>query len=106
MASSATNAGPTTKMISSTTDSSEKAVCRRPVPASRTLHRARTIDPIDGMVAPASAPSTMTAASGARISASVMKARVATPNTTACGRSTRRWPNLSLSLANCGAPSA
>ena len=106
VASSVTNAGPTTKMNSSATDSSEKAVCRRPVPASSTLHRARTIDPTDGMVAPARAPDTTTAASGAPISASVMKTTVAAPNTATCGRSTRRWPNRSMSLAICGAPSA
>ena len=92
--------------LSSATDSSEKAVCRRPVPASSTLHRARTIDPTDGMVAPARAPGTTTAASGAPISASVMKTTVAAPNTATCGRSTRRWPNRSMSLAICGAPSA
>jgi hypothetical protein len=88
------------KMISSATDSSENAVCSRTVPASSALHRALTIGPMEGMVAPASRLETTTTASGARTSASTISAAVAAANTITCGRSTRRCP------WNCGAPAA
>ena len=47
-----------TKHSSSATDSKENAACSRGEPASRTLQRARTRVPRDGMVAPAIAPGT------------------------------------------------
>lgn len=90
MASSVTAAGPMTKHNSSATDSNENAACSRGDPASRTLHRARTMVPSDGMVAPATAPETKKAQVGACISTATISAAVATVNTVSTGSSTRR----------------
>ena len=90
MASSVTAAGPMTKHSSSATDSKENAACSRGEPASRTLHRARTMVPSDGMVAPATAPETKNAQVGACSSTVTIRAEVAMVNTASNGSSTRR----------------
>ena len=72
VASSVTAAGPMTKHSSSATDSKENAACSRGEPASRTLQRARTMVPRDGMVAPAIAPGTKKAQVGSRSSTAAM----------------------------------
>ena len=59
-----TAAGPTMKHSSSATDSIEKAVCSRGVPASSTDQRARAIGPSCGMVAPPTIPQTNSVQSG------------------------------------------
>ena len=90
VASRVTAAGPMTKHSSSATDSNENAACSRGEPASRTLHRARTIVPSDGMVAPATAPETKKAQVGACSSTVTIRAAVATVNTVSTGSRTRR----------------
>ena len=90
MASSVTAAGPMTKHSSSATDSKENAACSRGEPASRALHRARTMVPSDGMVAPAIAPGTKNAQVGSCSSTATISAAVATENTASSGSSTRR----------------
>jgi hypothetical protein len=54
-------------MTSSATDSSENAACSSGEPASSALHRARTMEPTDGVAAPATTPVTSSAQVGARI---------------------------------------
>jgi len=95
VASSVTAAGPITKHSSSATDSKLKAACSRDEPASRTLHRARTMVPRDGMVAPAIAPGTKNAQVGSRNCTAAISAAVARANTVRPGSSTRRWPRAS-----------
>ena len=90
MASNVTAAGPMTKHNSSATDSKENAACSRGEPASRTLHRTRTIVPSDGMAAPATAPGTKKAQVGARSFTVTIRAAVAMVNTASNGSSTRR----------------
>ena len=90
VASSVTAAGPMTKHSSSATDSKENAACSRGEPASRTLHRARTMVPSDGMVAPAIAPGTKNAQVGSCSSTAAISAAVAAENTVSSGSSTRR----------------
>ncbi len=106
MASTVTAAGPSTNTSSSATDSNEKAVCRRGEPASRTLHRVRTIEPSDGMVAPAAVAGMNRTQAGARSWAAATRAAVLTPNAMASGRSTARWPCRSDSRASWGAQNA
>ena len=95
VASSVTAAGPTMKHSSSATDSKENAACSRGEPASRTLQRARTIVPSDGMADPAIAPGTKKAQVGSRSSTAAMSSAVATVNTVSRGSRTRRWPRAS-----------
>jgi hypothetical protein len=90
VASSVTAAGPTMKHNSSATDSKENAVCSPGEPASRALHRARTMVPSDGMVAPAIAPATKNAQVASRSSTAAISAAVAMANTASSGSSTRR----------------
>src|ERR1022692_2125982 len=82
------------------------AVCSCGESPSRALHRARTIEPSDGIDAPATAPDSSSAHSGARITAQPMKMIVLSAKNPASGLSTRCWPNRSASLAACGAPTA
>jgi hypothetical protein len=102
VASTVTTAGPTTKQTSSTTDSSAYAVPRAGSLPSSALHRARTIEPSDGMDPPATKAAASTAASGARSSAQATNTAVAVVNTAVDGRSTRRWPYRSASRASGG----
>jgi len=90
VASSVTAAGPTTKHSSSATDSKENAVCSWGEPASRTLQRALTIAPRDGMVAPAITPGTKKAQVGRRNSTAAMSSAVVKANTMSRGSRTRR----------------
>ncbi|HTX28683.1 MAG TPA: hypothetical protein VME19_16865 [Streptosporangiaceae bacterium] len=90
MASSVTAAGPTMKHISSATDSKENAACSRGEPASKTLHRTRTMAPSEGMVPPARAPGAKNTQVGARASTAAIRAAVATVNTASSTSSTRR----------------
>ena len=102
VASSVTAAGPTMKHSSSATDSKENAACNRGEPASRTLQRARTIAPSDGMVAPAIAPGTKKAHVGSRSCTVTMSSAVATANTVSRGSRMRRWPCESTARATRG----
>jgi hypothetical protein len=70
------------------------------------LHRARTIEPSDGMVAPVTAPGTNHAHTGAPSDTVTMSSTTDTANTAARGSSTRRWPSRSASRADCGATKA
>src|ERR1019366_5661450 len=79
VASNVTAAGPITKQSSSATDSKLKAACRLGEPASRTLHRARTIVPRDGMAEPATAPGTKNVQVGSR-SCTAMISTAPSPN--------------------------
>ena len=88
-----------TKHSSSATDSKENAACSRGEPASRTLQRARTIVPRDGMAAPAIAPGTKKAQVGRPSSTATMSAAVAAMNTVSRGSRTRRWPRESVRRA-------
>jgi hypothetical protein len=106
VASRVTTAGPTTKISSSATDSRENAVCSVAGSRSTLLHLVRTIEPSEGMVAPARALVTSRAQTGAPISAVAMNVTVAAAKITASGRSTRPWPKLSASRATCGATPA
>lgn len=106
VASTVTTAGPMTKIVSSRTDSSENAVCSSGESPSSALQRARTIEPSDGMDAPASPPVASIVHNGARNSAQMMSSTVAAAKKTASGLSTWRCPNRSASLAACGAQSA
>jgi hypothetical protein len=106
VASSVTAAGPITKHSSSATDSKEYAVCSRGEPASSTLHRARTIEPSDGMVPPATAPGTNSAQLGACSSTAAMSPATLSAKMATSGISTRCWPRESASRANCGAQTA
>ncbi len=106
VASSVTSAGPITKIISSATDSSAYAVGRPPARASRVLHRARTMEPSPGMVAPAAPPLASSAQAGARTCAQSTKAAAATANRNAWGIRTRSWPSRSVSRAASGVQTA
>jgi hypothetical protein len=106
VASKVTAAGPRTKQNSSATDSKENAACSRGEPASRTLHRARTKVPSEGMVAPAIAPGMKNAQVGSRNSTVTIRAAVAAANTASSGSSTRRWPVVSTSRASRGEENA
>ena len=106
VASKVTTAGPMTKIVSSRTDSSENAACSSGEPPSSALQRARTIEPSDGIEAPATAPVTRSVQTGARNSAQQMSATVLPAKKITSGRSTRRCPNRSASLAACGAQTA
>ncbi len=106
MASSVTAAGPITKHSSSATDSNANAACKLGEPASRTLHRARTMVPSDGMAAPAIAPGTKYTQAGRPASTAAIRATVATANTASSGSSTRRWPLVSTSRAIRGEQTA
>ena len=106
VASTVTSAGPMTKMVSSATDSSANAVCSSGESPSSALQRARTMDPIDGMAAPARPPVTTMTQTGARPSALPMSPAVAAAKSTVSGRSTRRCPNRSARRAACGAQTA
>jgi len=106
VASSVTAAGPITKHSSSATDSRENAVCSRGEPASRALHRARTIEPSEGMVAPATVPGGNSAQSGACSCTAAISPATLIAKMTTSGMSTRRWPRESASRAICGAQAA
>ncbi len=106
MASRVTRTGPSTNTISSATDSNENAVCSCGEPASRTLHRARTIEPSDGMVAPDTTAGMNSTQSGACSSTAAISPAVAIANAVTSGRSTVRWPRWSASRATCGATNA
>jgi hypothetical protein len=106
VASSVTTAGPITKIVSSATDSSENAVCSSGESPSSALHRALTMEPIDGIDAPARPPVISSAHSGACSSAQPMSASVQAAKNAASGTSTRRCPSRSASLAACGAQTA
>jgi hypothetical protein len=106
VASSVTAAGPTTKHSSSATDSKENAACSRGEPASSTLHRARTIEPSDGMVPPATAPGMNSTQLGACSTTAAMSPATLSVKTATSGISTRCWPRESASRANCGAQTA
>ncbi len=106
VASRVTAAGPTTKQNSSATDSKENAACSRGEPASRTLHRARTKVPSEGMVAPAIAPGMKNAQVGSRNCTVTIRAEVAAAKTASSGSSTRRWPVASTSRASRGEENA
>ncbi len=106
VASSVTAAGPIMKHSSSATDSKLKAACSRGEPASRPLHRARTMVPSDGMVAPAIAPGTKNVQVGSCNCTAVISAAVATVNTASIGSSTRRWPYESARRASRGEQNA
>ena len=106
VASRVTAAGPTTKQNSSATDSKENAACSRGEPASRTLHRARTMVPSDGMAAPAIAPGRKNAQVGRCSSTVTIRAVVAAVKTASSGSSTRRWPVASTSRASRGEENA
>src|ERR1700761_1930255 len=90
VASTVTAAGPRMNTTSSATDSNENAVCSCGEPVSRLLHRARTIEPIDGMVAPATVAGMNSTQSGARSSTALIRPAVATVNAATSGRSTAR----------------
>jgi hypothetical protein len=90
VASSVTAAGPRMKHSSSATDSKENAACSRGEPASRTLQRALTIAPRDGMAAPAIAPGMKKAQVGRRSCTAVMSSAVLSANTMSSGSRTRR----------------
>ena len=106
VASSVTAAGPTTKHSSSATDSKENAACSRGVPASRTLHRTRTMAPRDGMDPPAMAPGAKNTQVGAFSSTAAISAAVAVANTASSTSSTGRWPRESASRATSGEENA
>ena len=106
VASTVTITGPTTKIISSLTDSKANAVCSRGESPSSALQRARTIEPSEGIDAPAATPDSTSAHTGARNSAQPMKMIVLSAKIRASGLSTRCWPNRSASLAACGAQTA
>ena len=101
-----TSAGPVTKIISSATDSNEKAVCSSDESPSRALHRERTTDPSDGRADMNIAPVTNSVHSGARSWAQATNATAPAPNATVSGRSTRPWPKRSMSLPSCGVTNA
>ena len=102
VASNVTAAGPMMKHSSSATDSKENAACSRGEPVSRTLQRARTIAPSDGMADPATAPGTKKAQVGSLSSTVTMSSAVATVNTVSSGSRTRRWPYESTARATRG----
>jgi hypothetical protein len=81
-------------------------VCSRGEPASSALHRARTIGPSTGMLAPPPAPGMNSAQSGAPSCTASTSPVTASANTRHSGISTRRWPSRSTSRAICGAQSA
>ena len=89
VASTVTSAGPTTKIISSTTDSSANAECSAGEPSSSALQRARTIDPSEGIEDPAAQPEIIRTQVGRRSSAQVTNTTLLTANTATSGRSTR-----------------
>ena len=95
-----------TKIVSSSTDSSENAACSSAEPLSSTLQRARTIEPSDGIDAPATAPVTSRVHTGARNSAQQMSATVLAAKKITSGRSTRPCPNRSASRATWGEQTA
>src|SRR5579862_4616270 len=105
-AGSVTAAGPTTKQNSSATDSKENAACRRGEPASRTLHRTRTMAVRDGMEPPAMAPGAKNTQVGAFSSTAAISAAVAAPNTASVTSRTGRWPRESASRAVSGEENA
>src|ERR1700761_6885063 len=106
VASTVTAAGPSTNTTSSATDSNENAVCNWGVSASRLVHRARTIDPSDGMVAPDTMAGMNRDQTGACRLTAAIRAATATANTSTSGRSTMRWPRRSASRPLCGAQAA
>jgi hypothetical protein len=106
VASSVTTAGPATKIISSTTDSSANAECSLGEPASSVLHLALTIEPSEGIDAPATQPVSSSAHTGARNSAQVMNTIVLTAKSATSGRRTRRCPTRSARVAIRGAQTA
>ena len=65
MARTVTRAGPITKIISSTTDSSANAESSAGVPPSSALQRVRTIEPREGIDEPAMHPVTSSTQTGA-----------------------------------------
>ena len=81
-------------------------MCSRGEPASSALHRARTIGPSTGMLAPARMPGRNSTQSGAPSCTASTSPVTASANTTHSGISTRRWPSLSTRRASCGAHSA
>ena len=81
-------------------------MCSSGEPASRTLHRARTMVPSEGMVAPAMAPGTKNAQVGMRSSTVTIRAVVAAAKTATTGSSTRRWPTVSTIRASRGEENA
>ncbi len=103
VASSVTTAGPATKIISSATDSRANAEWSAGDPASSALHRARTIEPSEGIDDPATQPVISSSQIGACSSAQVMNTTVLIANSATSGRSTRRCPNRSARLAIRGA---
>ncbi len=103
VASTVTRAGPMTNVISSTTDSRANAECSASGSGSSALHRARTMEPSDGIDDPARQPVISRTQTGALSSAQATKMRQAAPKTAISGRSTRCCPNRSASLAICGA---
>lgn len=106
VASRVTAPGPMMKHSSSATDSNENAVCSRDVPESSVLHRALTIVPSDGMVAPEIAPGRKKAQVGALSSTARISPAVDSTNTRTSGCSTQRWPCPSASRATLGATNA
>src|SRR5579863_10173275 len=87
------------KHSSSATDSKEKAACSRGVPASKALHRTRTMAPKDGMDPPAMAPGAKNTQVGAFSRTAAIRAAVAVANTASSTSSTGRWPRESASRA-------
>jgi hypothetical protein len=81
-------------------------VCRRRLPLSSAIQRARTIDSSDGIVAPASALAMNQTHTGARSVTVATRAADEIANNTASGSSTRRWPNRSASRPACGEKNA
>ena len=81
-------------------------MCSRGEPASSALHRARTIGPSTGMLAPPRMPGRNSIQSGAPSCTASTSPVTASAKTTHSGISTRRWPSLSTSRASCGAHSA
>src|SRR6201999_3693387 len=106
VASTVTTAGPSTNTTSSATDSNENAVCSCGLSASRLLHRARTIEPSDGIVAPLTMAGMNKVQTGACRTTAAISTATEIANTRTSGRSTVRWPRRSASLANCGAQTA
>src|SRR5579859_1809640 len=106
VASSVTAAGPTMKHSSSATDSKEKAACSRGVPASRALHRTRTMAPSDVMDPPAMAPGAKKTQVGAFSRTAAIRAAVEVVNTASSTSSTGRWPRASASRAINGEENA
>ncbi len=98
--------GPTTKTISSITDSSEKAARSSPGSVIRYAQRARTIGPMLGWKPPPTAAATSRLHSGAWPTDSATSVSVPSAASTTWTGATLLWPRWSTMRASCGCRAA